>query len=67
MKVYEEACSELNYVYCGNLPVSYNGSDTKCPSCGTVVISRYGYKTEIKSLRGNKCGNCGHAIYGIFE
>lgn len=66
MKVYEEACKELNYVYCGNIPSSYKGSDTKCPSCGTVLITRTGYNTVIESMNGDKCGNCGHKIAGIF-
>jgi pyruvate formate lyase activating enzyme len=58
MQVYEEACKKLKFVYCGNIPSSIGGSDTICPSCGTIVISRGGYHTSIKALNNGKCSKC---------
>ncbi|MBN2041405.1 MAG: AmmeMemoRadiSam system radical SAM enzyme [Spirochaetes bacterium] len=59
MSVYEEARKELNFVYCGNIPGSYGGSDTVCPSCGTIVVSRTGYNTRIENLENGCCKKCG--------
>ncbi|KPJ55714.1 MAG: hypothetical protein AMS16_03795 [Planctomycetes bacterium DG_58] len=52
-------CSEyLDYVYLGNVsgPV---GRDTFCPSCGAALVSRFGYRVELKNLDGPNCGRCG--------
>ena len=62
LRVYEEARTKLNFVYCGNISSSYGGSDTVCPKCNTTIISRSGYNTKIKSLDNGKCGKCGTTL-----
>lgn len=58
-KVYKQAKKSLDYVYCGNVPVSAEGSDTVCPNCGSVVINRRGYHTVLSNFDHGKCGSCG--------
>ena len=65
MAVYKEACKELNFVYCGNIPGSYGGSDTICPSCGALVISRNGYSIRTENLENGKCKKCSSDIHVI--
>jgi pyruvate formate lyase activating enzyme len=62
LQVYDEAIKKLNHVFCGNISGSYGRSDTLCPACKTVVISRSGYQTRIKQLDKGTCGNCGHDL-----
>jgi len=62
LSVHENAVKKLNHVYCGNIPSNLGGSDTLCPSCGTVVVRRSGYHTEICSLENGSCGKCGFDI-----
>jgi pyruvate formate lyase activating enzyme len=62
LRVYEEARKKLNFVYCGNIPGSCGGSDTICPKCKTVVISRNGYNVSINSLTNGKCAKCGNNL-----
>lgn len=54
------ASKKLNYVYSGNVPSDAGGSNTICPSCGSVVVDRVGYLTRIKNLEGGRCSRCGH-------
>jgi len=52
----------LNYVYLGNVP-GHPYENTYCPSCGALLIKRYGF--DVVSYRvtgGNKCPECGVAI-----
>ncbi|HUW57792.1 MAG TPA: AmmeMemoRadiSam system radical SAM enzyme [Planctomycetota bacterium] len=52
-------CSEhLDYVYLGNVSSSV-GRDTFCTSCGTALVSRFGYRVDLKNLEGPNCGRCG--------
>jgi pyruvate formate lyase activating enzyme len=54
----------LHYVYVGNLP-GHDSESTRCPSCGTTVIRRHGYHTEIVALRHGACARCGTTIAGV--
>jgi pyruvate formate lyase activating enzyme len=60
------ACSmakeKLNYVYAGNA-AELNMSNTVCPQCGEVIISRLGYRTRIEGLKDSRCMHCGEKIY----
>lgn len=47
----------LRYVYLGNM-ITDDGSDTHCPECGNVVISRTGYLIDVVGLSGNRCVSC---------
>jgi pyruvate formate lyase activating enzyme len=62
LEVYDESIKKLNYVFCGNISGSYGRSDTSCPSCKSVVISRSGYFTSINNLANGKCGSCGYDL-----
>ncbi|TNF37715.1 MAG: AmmeMemoRadiSam system radical SAM enzyme [Bacteroidetes bacterium] len=53
----------LDYVYTGNMGSDDGGSNTICPSCGTVAIRRSGYNIKITGLTDDgKCMNCGRQI-----
>ena len=54
----------LHYVYIGNLP-GLHGEDTLCPSCGRMVISRYGFMVGERNLREGACVYCGAKIHGV--
>jgi len=49
---------KLRHVYVGNIRLQ-NGSDTKCCSCGDLLVKRDGYSTEVVNLDGNLCATCG--------
>ncbi|MBN2457799.1 AmmeMemoRadiSam system radical SAM enzyme [Candidatus Woesearchaeota archaeon] len=56
----------LDYVYIGNADIK-NSSNTYCPGCKRMLISREGYSAKInhKDLKENRC-SCGRDIPGIF-
>jgi pyruvate formate lyase activating enzyme len=53
----------LRYVYTGNIPGERN--DTACARCGAVLVSRRGYRVEVRGLeetprgKGYRCAGCG--------
>ena len=51
------ARERLPYVYVGNYPLE-GAEDTVCPTCGTVVVRRHGYRTDPSGLAGNRCASC---------
>lgn len=57
-EMYEIASDYLWYVYIGNVR-SLKGNDTHCHQCGTKLIRRSGYSTEIlPSIKDKHCQNC---------
>jgi pyruvate formate lyase activating enzyme len=48
----------LKFIYAGNVP-GHDSENTRCYTCGKMVIKRYGYQTEIVGLDGSKCRFCG--------
>jgi pyruvate formate lyase activating enzyme len=57
----------LQYVYTGNI-YDPGGQATHCPSCGTTVIGRDGYRlTSWRIDSGGSCADCGGRIAGAFE
>jgi len=58
-EVWESAIEILDYVFTGNVHPTDARSDTVCPKCHTVVISRNGYHTIVKELENGKCTQCG--------
>lgn len=67
MKVAAIASEEgLKYVYVGNVPGN-ELADTKCPSCGTVVVSRQGYRIVFNKINKGNCSNCGKKVDGIWS
>jgi pyruvate formate lyase activating enzyme len=55
---YRIAREFLDFVYVGNAQIE-GTSDTICPSCGALLISRSGYATRVIGLKGNECEKCG--------
>jgi pyruvate formate lyase activating enzyme len=61
LRAREIARDKLDYVYLGNVAAS-EGSDTHCPKCGNLLISRKGYGVSVKGIVGSDCGNCGRKV-----
>jgi len=62
LKIYDMAQAEgILYPYLGNIPHG-NYENTLCPTCGNVLIERYGFSATISGLQQGKCGQCGRAI-----
>ncbi|MDD3748516.1 MAG: AmmeMemoRadiSam system radical SAM enzyme [Candidatus Bipolaricaulis anaerobius] len=55
----------LRFVYLGNFPGE--GEDTTCPSCGRLVIRRYGFQIVRNALLEGHCPHCGEAIPGVWS
>ncbi len=51
----------LRHVYLGNVPRSDKES-TYCPNCGELVIERHGFSSSIRSMKGDRCDNCGEQL-----
>ena len=54
----------LQYVYIGNLPGE--GESTKCPMCGTKVITRSGFLVKDLKLSEGVCPTCETEIPGVW-
>lgn len=54
----------LRYVYEGNVP-GQGGENTNCPSCGALMIKRYGYVIVADRISNGACPDCGAAMAGI--
>jgi pyruvate formate lyase activating enzyme len=60
-QAYEIALESLNFVYLGNILI--NGtSDTVCPDCGKLAISRGGYRVTVHQMDNGHCANCGRSL-----
>lgn len=55
----------LQQVYVGNIP-SRGGEDTSCPSCGAVVVRRFGFSVQGKAMSDGRCQKCSAPIPGIW-
>lgn len=56
----------LKYVYTGNAPGN-EISDTKCPTCNSIVVIRQGYRISANTITGGKCNKCGSKIDGVWN
>jgi pyruvate formate lyase activating enzyme len=56
----------LRFVYEGNIP-GEGGENTYCPSCGTELISRYGFAIRNNAIREGRCFSCGERIEGVWD
>jgi pyruvate formate lyase activating enzyme len=56
----------LRYVYAGNLPGAVGDlEDTRCASCGDVLIARYGYHIrDYRLTPDGRCGSCSTPVPG---
>ncbi len=67
LNAYKIACEKLDYVYLGNIS-AYNGGNTYCPACNTLLVERNNYLTEVSidlikdSAGKGLCKHCGFAI-----
>jgi pyruvate formate lyase activating enzyme len=48
----------LRYVYMGNIK-THDGENTRCSSCGELLIARMGYHVADKIKNGTACPRCG--------
>ncbi len=55
----------MRYVYPGNLTES-QGQDTRCPTCGQVVVERSGYTVKTIKLEKGRCTHCGQSVAGVW-
>ncbi|MBM3472725.1 MAG: AmmeMemoRadiSam system radical SAM enzyme [Armatimonadetes bacterium] len=60
-QAYRIASEKLKYVYVGNARLP-NASDTRCPSCGAVVVERDGFSASPPRLSDGRCGECGSEV-----
>lgn len=56
----------LKYVYISNL-APHAGNHTYCPSCGSTVIKRLGFKVLSNKLRRGRCPSCRKSLPGIWS
>jgi pyruvate formate lyase activating enzyme len=61
LRAKEIAEEKLHYVYLGNVAIS-DGSNTYCPQCHNLLISRKGYGVSIKGIRDSSCDKCGRDV-----
>jgi pyruvate formate lyase activating enzyme len=63
------AAAGLNFVYAGNLPGRVGRwENTYCPSCGTLLIERRGYRILSDRIgHSGRCAGCGESIGGIWS
>ena len=61
-RAYSIAKKELQWVYVGNIALEI-GSNSECPSCGEILVERWGYSTKIRGLSVNRCSKCGAGVY----
>ncbi|MGD1060792.1 MAG: AmmeMemoRadiSam system radical SAM enzyme [Methanomassiliicoccales archaeon] len=54
----------LKFVYGGNYD-SKDGENTRCPKCGTLIVSRNGYQVHRTNLKGPDCPKCGEHLYFV--
>ncbi len=56
----------LHFVYEGNIP-GEGGENTYCPSCGTELISRFGFNIRQNRVVDGCCCDCGKKIEGVWR
>ncbi len=56
----------LMFVYVGNMD-NREGEGTWCPSCGTMLVERSGYRIVDNLLEMGRCPRCSTPIHGIWE
>ncbi len=63
MRRAEEAGREagLHYVYLGNVMLD-GGQDTRCPSCGKVLVRRRGFARPAVYVTEPRCSECNHPV-----
>lgn len=57
LRARELAEGKLKYVYLGNVDLP-GASDTRCPQCSNLLISRSGYRAKLSGLQDGRCSRC---------
>lgn len=60
-RAFDIATEKMHHVYVGNMFID-GTTDTRCPDCGKVVISRSGFGATVSGLEDGHCANCGRDI-----
>jgi len=55
----------LKYIYVGNIPGN-EIADTKCPSCGKIILKRDGYRILFNNITDGKCPYCRKKVDGVW-
>ncbi len=53
--------SGMKFVYIGNVP-GHEFDNTYCPSCGALLIERYGFYVSEYRIKRGRCPDCGEKI-----
>lgn len=56
----------VHFPYVGNVP-GHEGNNTYCPSCGVLLVGRFGFLVTEYNIRDGLCGECGQKIAGVWE
>ena len=56
----------LHFVYVGNVG-EYEGENTYCPACGSLLVRRDGFRIVHNSLQDGCCPSCGATIPGVWN
>jgi pyruvate formate lyase activating enzyme len=55
----------LKHVYVGNVPGK--GENTYCPSCGKLLVERYGFAVTQCAVKDSRCPYCDAVISGVWR
>jgi pyruvate formate lyase activating enzyme len=56
----------LEHVYIGNI-TRPDASNTRCASCGTLLVERTGYTIERNEITAGRCPRCGKEVHGTWR
>lgn len=56
----------LVFIYPWNRDLKGFG-DTRCPSCGAILIKRHWFSVSQNRLKGGRCPDCGKEVLGVWE
>lgn len=56
----------IRYVYIGNVP-GHEADNTYCPSCGELLVERYGFSITRYRIKDKRCPSCGAEINIVGE
>lgn len=60
-RAWELAQKKLYYVYVGNVWIE-GSSDTHCPECSNLLVSRSSFYANFDGIKDKKCKNCGRPV-----
>ena len=57
--------SGLKFMYIGNV-LGEGFEDTRCSKCGSLLMRRFGFSSDIIGVRDGKCSTCGRSVAGVW-